>query len=48
MHKKLGLLFIAFITAGGVADAQDGADRAADEAAIKQVTHYVHSRAAGE
>jgi len=49
MHKKLGLLFIAFITAGGVAEAQDGADRAADEDAIRQVTQdYIARRDEGD
>jgi uncharacterized protein (TIGR02246 family) len=49
MHKKLGLLLVALVTAGAVAEAQDSVDRSADEAAIKQVTQdYIARRDEGD
>jgi len=49
MLKKLGLLLFVLVAAGAVAEAQDGADRSADEATIRQVTQdYIARRDEGD
>jgi len=49
MLKKLGLLLFVLVAAGAVAEAQDGADRSADEATIRQVTQdYIGRRDEGD
>ena len=49
MRKRLGFLLLMLVTAGVAAEAQDAADRSADESAIRQVTQdYIARRDEGD